>query len=206
MNIEVKNSVKPVDYIESMKILEQRVVDVNLGKKSELLWILEHNTVYTAGTSANEIDLIDKNVKPIKTNRGGKYTLHSPGQKVVYFVLNLNKRKKDIRFLVQKIEECIIKILEEYKIKSYPDKKNIGIWIKNESQVMKIAAIGIRVRRWVAYHGFSINVSNNLEDYKKIIPCGLDNNKITSIKNEGNKYKNINVNLKKVIGKYLSKI
>ena len=93
MNMEVKNSVKPVDYIDSMKILEERVNDVFVGKKDELLWILEHNTVYTAGTSANEKDLIDKNIKAIKTNRGGKYTLHSPGQKVVYFVLNLNNRE-----------------------------------------------------------------------------------------------------------------
>ena len=185
MNMEVKNSVKPVDYIDSMKILEERVSDVFEGKKDELLWILEHNTVYTAGTSANEIDLIDKNVKPIKTNRGGKYTLHSPGQKVVYFVLNLNKRKKDIRFLVQKIEECIIKTLEEYKIKSYPDKKNIGIWVGTENNSMKVAAIGIRVKRWIAYHGFAINVSNDLSKYKKIVPCGIKDKKITSLQELG---------------------
>ena len=185
MDMEVKNSVKPVDYIDSMKILEERVSDVFEGKKDELLWILEHNTVYTAGTSANEIDLIDKNVKPIKTNRGGKYTLHSPGQKVVYFVLNLNKRKKDIRFLVQKIEECIIKILEEYKIKSYPDKKNIGIWVRTENNSMKVAAIGIRVKRWIAYHGFAINVSNDLSKYKKIVPCGIKDKKITSLQELG---------------------
>jgi len=185
MDMEVKNSVKPVDYIDSMKILEERVSDVFEGKKDELLWILEHNTVYTAGTSANEIDLIDKNVKPIKTNRGGKYTLHSPGQKVVYFVLNLNKRKKDIRFLVQKIEECIIKTLEEYKIKSYPDKKNIGIWVGTENNSMKVAAIGIRVKRWIAYHGFAINVSNDLSKYKKIVPCGIKDKKITSLQELG---------------------
>ena len=95
MNIEVKNTVKPVDYTESMKILENRVEDVYLGKKDEFLWILEHKTVYTAGASSNEKDLLDKNIKVVKTNRGGKYTLHSPGQKVIYFVLDLNKRGKD---------------------------------------------------------------------------------------------------------------
>ena len=125
MNIEVKNTVKPINYAKSMKILESRVKDVLLGKKDELLWILEHNTVYTAGTSADDKDLIDKSIKIIKTNRGGKITLHSPGQKVIYFVLNLNKRKKDIRNLVDQIESCIINILKEYKIKSYPDKKNM---------------------------------------------------------------------------------
>ena len=192
MDMEVKNSVKPVDYIDSMKILEERVSDVFEGKKDELLWILEHNTVYTAGTSANEIDLIDKNVKPIKTNRGGKYTLHSPGQKVVYFVLNLNKREKDIRKLVSNIENCIIKTLENYNIKSYPDKKNIGIWIKDNNDLKKIGAIGIRVKRWIAYHGFSLNVSNDLSKYKEIIPCGIKDRGISSLKELGVKnYNNI---------------
>ena len=114
MNMEVKNSVKPVDYIDSMRILEKRVNDVILGKKDELLWILEHELVYTAGISANKSDVKDKNIKIVKTNRGGKITLHSPGQRVIYFVLNLNKRKKDIRFLVRQIEKCIIQILNEY--------------------------------------------------------------------------------------------
>ena len=181
MNIEVKNSVKPVDYIDSMKILENRVNDVFLGKKDELLWILEHNTVYTAGTSANEKDLLDKNIQVIKTNRGGKLTLHSPGQKIVYFVLNLNKRKKDIKFLVKNIENCIIKILNEYNIKSYPDKKNIGIWVGNKNKPEKIAAIGIRVKKWVAYHGFALNISNDLTKYDKIVPCGIKDKKITSL-------------------------
>ncbi len=185
MKIEVKNSEKPVDYLESMKFLEQRVNDVILGKKKELLWILEHPTVYTAGKRANKNDLLDKNLKVITTNRGGKYTLHSPGQKVVYFVLNLNKRKKDIRKLINKIEECIIKVLNEYKVKSYADKKNIGIWIENKNNEEKIAAIGIRVKKWVAYHGFSINIYNDLTKYKKIVPCGIKNKGVTSFKEIG---------------------
>ena len=158
MQIEVKNSVNPVDYKESMNILEGRVEDVLKGRKNELLWILEHKTVYTAGTTANKNDVMDKSIHIIKTNRGGKHTLHSPGQKVVYFVLNLNRRKKDVRQLVNNVENCIIEVLKEYKITSYTDKKNIGIWVKNKSDSMKIAAIGIRVKRWIAYHGFSINV------------------------------------------------
>ena len=192
MNIEVKNSVKPVDYNESMKILERRVEEVLLGKKNELLWILEHNTVYTAGTSSNDGDLIDKSTKVIKTNRGGKHTLHSPGQKIIYFVLNLNKRGKDIRKLVTNVENCIIDILREYKIKSYPDKKNIGIWVGNKKNSKKIAAIGIRVKKWIAFHGFSLNISNDLSKYKKIIPCGIKNKGITSFKDIKIKnYKNI---------------
>jgi len=183
--MEVKNSVKPLDYIESMKILEKRVKDVSLGKKSELLWVLEHNTVYTKGKSANEKDLIDKNIKVVNTNRGGKYTLHSPGQKIAYFVLDLNKRKKDIRKLVNDIENCIIDILYEYEIMSFKDKKNVGIWVGDKKNSMKIAAIGIRVKKWIAYHGFSINVSNDLSKYKSIIPCGIKDKGVTSIKEFG---------------------
>ena len=193
MNIEVKNSVKPIDYIESMKVLEQRVHDVFLGKKDELLWIIEHKPVYTAGISSKEIDLLDKNLNVIKTNRGGKYTYHGPGQKVVYFVLNLNKREKDIKKLVGKIENCIMEILKEYKIESYTDNKNIGIWVGGKKNSMKIAAIGIRVKKWIAYHGFSLNISTDLSKYNKIIPCGIKDKGITSLKNIGvNNYNNIN--------------
>ena len=193
MNIEVKNSIKPIDYNRSMKILEKRVQDVMLEKKEEFLWILEHKTVYTAGISANKKDLLDKNLPIFKTNRGGMYTVHSPGQKVIYFVLNLNKRKKDIRKLINNIESCIMDILQEYKIKSYPDRNNIGIWVKNGNNSMKIAAIGIRVKKWIAYHGFALNISNDLEKYKKIVPCGIRDKGITSLKNMGIKnYQNIN--------------
>ena len=185
MNIEVKNSVKPIDYIESMKILEQRVHDVFLGRRDELLWIIEHKPVYTAGISSKKIDLLDKKLNVIKTNRGGKCTYHGPGQKVVYFVLNLNKREKDIKKLVGKIENCIMEILKEYKIESYTDNKNIGIWVGSKKNSMKIAAIGIRVKKWIAYHGFSLNISTDLSKYNKIIPCGIIDKGITSLKNIG---------------------
>ena len=188
MTIEVKNSIKPLDYVESINMLEKRVEEVLLGRKNELLWILEHKTVYTGGTSSDQKDLINKSVKIIRTNRGGKYTVHSPGQKIIYFVLNLNKRKKDIRKLVIQIENCVINILKEYKLSSYADKKNIGIWVED----MKIAAIGIRVKKWIAYHGFSLNVSNDLRKYKDIIPCGIKDKGITSLKDLGvNNYNNI---------------
>jgi len=192
MTIEVKNSIKPLDYIECVNTLENRVNDVLLGKKNELLWLLEHNTVYTGGTSSNQKDLINKKIKIIKTNRGGKYTVHSPGQKVIYFVLNLNNRKKDIRNLIDKIESCIIQILKEYNIESYNDSKNIGIWVNKEKKTKKIAAIGIRVKKWIAYHGFSLNVCNDLSKYKGIVPCGIKDKGITSLKEMGIKnYRNI---------------
>ena len=202
MNIEVIKSIKSVDYTKSMKILEKRVHDVFLGKKDELLWILEHNSVYTAGTSSKNTDLLDKNLKVIKTNRGGKHTYHGPGQKVVYFVLNLNKREKDIRKLVSKIEECIMDVLNEYNIKSYPDRKNIGIWVDDNNSQKKIAAIGVRVKKWIAYHGFSLNISNDLTRYNGIIPCGIRNRGITNLKNLGiNNYQDIE---KIIIKKFLN--
>ena len=196
MKIEVKNSVKPIDYIKFMKILDKRVDDILLGKKGELLWIVEHNSVYTAGSSSKDEDLLDKKLNVINTNRGGKHTYHGSGQKVVYFVLNLNKRGKDIRNLVNRIEKCIIRVLKSYKIKSYADRKNIGIWVGKKSNSMKIAAIGIKVKRWIAYHGFALNVSNDLSKYKKIIPCGVKNKGVTNLRKLG--IKNTN-NINKII-------
>tara|TARA_Y100000590_G_scaffold2560_1_gene3391 strand:- start:1892 stop:2509 length:618 start_codon:yes stop_codon:yes gene_type:complete len=182
MIIEVKNSLKTIDYAESMKILEKRVDDVFSGKKPELIWVLEHNPVYTAGTSAKDTDLLDKSINVIKTNRGGKHTYHGPGQKVVYFVIDLNKRGKDIRKFITKIENCIIDVLAEYRIQSFPDKKNIGIWVNNNNKIKKIAAIGIKVKKWIAYHGFALNVCSDLSKYKKIIPCGVKDKDVTNLK------------------------
>jgi len=201
MNIEVKYSKKPVDYIESMKILEKRVDDVFKGKKKEFLWILEHNITYTAGVGSTESDVIDKNTKIVKTNRGGKHTIHSPGQKIAYFVLNLNKRKKDIRLLINQVERCIIDILKEYKIDSYSDKKNIGIWVNSKDKSKKVAAIGIKIKKWVAYHGFALNLSNDLSLYKKIIPCGIKNKGVTNLKELG--IKNFNGIEKIMVEKFL---
>ena len=185
MNIQVKNTIKPIDYLKSIKILEKRANDVLLGKKDEFLWIIEHNSVYTAGTSSKINDLIDKNINVIKTNRGGKHTFHGPGQKVIYFVLNLNKRGKDIRKLVSNIENCIIEILKEYNIKSYADSKNVGVWVGKKENSKKIAAIGVRVKKWIAYHGFSLNVSTDLSKYSGIVPCGIKDKGITSLKELG---------------------
>ena len=177
MSIEIKLNKKPIPYKKAMLFLNKRVEEVKNGDNKELIWILEHPKTFTAGVSFKKDEIIDKKIKLVKTNRGGKITLHNPGQKIIYFVINLNNRKKDIRRFINIIETSIIEFLKILKINAKKDKKNIGIWVKEK----KIAAIGLRVSRWVAFHGLSINISNNINEYLKIVPCGLDNRKITSV-------------------------
>ena len=182
MNIEIKKSIKPVNYFDAINILESRLKNLYENNEQELIWTLEHNEVFTAGTSYKENEIIDKSIKILETNRGGKITYHGPGQLICYFVLDLRK-KKDIRKFITTIEKTIIQTLKFYKIETFPDKDNIGIWHKYNNEVKKIAAIGIRVRKWIAYHGFAININNNLENYKKIIPCGISDKGVTNLKN-----------------------
>ena len=182
MNIEIKKSIKPINYFDAIDILESRLKDLYENNEQELIWILEHNEVFTAGTSYKENEIIDKSIKILETNRGGKITYHGPGQLICYFVLDLRK-KKDIRKFITIIEKTIIQTLKFYKIETFPDKDNIGIWHKSNNEVKKIAAIGIRVSKWIAYHGFAININNDLENYKKIIPCGISDKGVTNLKN-----------------------
>ena len=182
MNIEIKKSIKPVNYFDAINILETRLQDLYENNGQELIWTLEHNEVFTAGTSYKENEIIDKSIKILETNRGGKITYHGPGQLICYFVLDLRK-KKDIRKFITIIEKTIIQTLKFYKIETFPDKDNIGIWHKYNNEVEKIAAIGIRVSKWIAYHGFAININNDLENYKKIIPCGISDKGVTNLKN-----------------------
>ena len=182
MNIEIKKSIKPVNYFDAINILESRLKDLYENNEQELIWTLEHNEVFTAGTSYKDNEIIDKSIKILKTNRGGKITYHGPGQLICYFVLDLRK-KKDIRKFITTIEKTIIQTLKFYKIETFPDKDNIGIWYKYNNEVKKIAAIGIRVSKWIAYHGFAININNDLENYKKIIPCGISDKGVTNLKN-----------------------
>ena len=193
MKIEIKRSTKPVEYKEAIDFLEKRLVQINQKKETELIWILEHPNIYTAGTSYNENEILDKSINVVKTNRGGKITYHGPGQSICYFVIDLNKRKKDIRKFLNVIESTIIETLKKYNINSFSDRKNIGIWTKLNNNNKKIGAIGIKVRRWVAYHGFSININNDLRKYKNIIPCGITNKGITNLKEiKDQNYKNLN--------------
>ena len=182
MNIEIKKSIKPVNYFDAINILESRLKDLYEKNEQELIWTLEHNEVFTAGTSYKDNEIIDKSIKILETNRGGKITYHGPGQLICYFVLDLRK-KKDIRKFITTIEKTIIQTLKFYKIETFPDKDNIGIWHKYNNEVKKIAAIGIRVSKWIAYHGFAININNDLENYKKIIPCGISDKGVTNLKN-----------------------
>ena len=182
MNIEIKKSIKPVNYFDAINTLESRLKNLYENNEQELIWTLEHNEVFTAGTSYKENEIIDKSIKILETNRGGKITYHGPGQLICYFVLDLRK-KKDIRNFINVIEKTIIQTLKFYKIETFPDKDNIGIWHKYNNEVKKIAAIGIRVSKWIAYHGFAININNDLENYKKIIPCGISDKGVTNLKN-----------------------
>ena len=183
MSIEIKKSEKPVIYEDAKKLMEERLLNVDLNKSNELIWTLEHPDIYTAGTSYNKSDILDKSIKILKTNRGGKITYHGPGQLICYFVIDLKKRKKDIRKFISIIEKTIIETLDFFNIKSFSDKENIGIWNKENGKTKKVAAIGVRVSKWIAYHGFAININNNLENYKKIIPCGISDKGVTNLKN-----------------------
>ena len=186
MSIEIKKSIKPVNYFDAIDFLEKRVTKVNINDANELIWILEHPSIFTAGTSFNENDILDKSIKIVKTSRGGKITWHGPGQLVCYFVINLNNRKKDIRKFLNIIENSIIASLKKFGINSYSDRKNIGIWTKINNKEKKIGAIGIKVKKWIAYHGFSININSSMSNYKKIIPCGIKGKEITSLKKINN--------------------
>ena len=182
MNIEIKKSRKPVNYNDAKKLMEMRLLDIDKNNAKELIWILEHDHIYTAGTSYDENEILNKSIKILKTNRGGKITYHGPGQLICYFVLDLKKRGKDIRRLISLIEKTIIDTLKSYEIKTFADKKNIGIWFNDKKEIKKVAAIGVRVSKWIAYHGFSININNDLQRYKAIIPCGIKNKGVTSLK------------------------
>ncbi len=182
MSIEIKRSIKPVDYSYAINLMEKRLEKVINNNANELIWFLEHDEIYTAGTSFNQSDVLDKSIKIVKTSRGGKITCHSPGQLICYFVIDLSKREKDIRKFIITLENSIIDTFKEFKIITSSDRKNIGIWINHNQESKKIAAIGVRVKKWVAYHGFSININNNLNYFKKIVPCGLKNKKVISLK------------------------
>ena len=180
MNIEIKKSIKPINYSDAINFLEKRLEDLHKNNDKELIWTLEHNEIFTAGTSYKENEILDNSINLIKTKRGGKITCHAPGQLICYFVLDLRK-KRDIRKFISCIEKSIIETLKDYKIETFSDKDNVGIWHKKNHTINKVAAIGIRIKKWIAYHGFAININNNLDLYKKIIPCGIEDKGVTNL-------------------------
>ena len=205
MTIEIKKSVKPIKYKSAIDALENRLEQIKLKNNKELIWILEHEEIFTGGTSFSESEILDKSINFIKTNRGGKITYHGPGQLIFYFVIDLSKRGKNIKKLINTIEKTIIDTLKNYNIYCFADRKNVGIWFRHRSgKIDKIAAIGIKVKKWIAYHGFAINISNDLNAYKKIVPCGIRGRGVSNLNMiKKQNYKNIENDL---IKNFLSNI
>ena len=178
-----------VNYPESVKIMEKRIENISSKKKSELIWFLEHPSIYTAGTSADKKDLLEKNIFPVfKSSRGGEYTYHGPGQRIVYIMLDLRERNYDIRSFVNALETSVMDTLNDLGVKSLLIKGKVGVWIKssikNQSE-KKISSIGLRVRKGITFHGISINIKPNLDHFNGIISCGNKNNGVTSLKELG---------------------
>lgn len=176
----------PIDYPEALTFMEQRVRDIAGGSKNECLWFLEHPPLYTAGTSAQSADLLNNDKFPVyKAGRGGQFTYHGPGQRVVYLMLDLGRRGRDIKCFVRQIENWIIATLASFNIEGHIIPGRVGVWVRRPDlgadRFDKIAAIGIRVRRWVSFHGISINVEPQLDHYEGIIPCGIRDQGVTSM-------------------------
>ena len=180
-----------VEYPDALRVMDERVDLIQKGNAKELVWLLEHPPLYSAGTSAKPKDLLTPNRFPVfKTGRGGQYTYHGPGQRVVYIMLDLNRRQRDIRAFVFSLETWIINTLAKFNIRGERRSDRIGIWVRrtdlnNSDREDKIGAIGIRIKRWVTLHGISINVSPDLEHFGGIIPCGIDGYGVTSFEDIG---------------------
>jgi len=177
---------KPVAYPGAVTFMENRVADIVANKAPECLWFLEHPPLYTAGTSANPTDLLRHDRFPVyETKRGGEYTYHGPGQRVVYLMLDLRQRGRDVRCFVRQVENWIIQTLGDFNIKAHITPGRVGVWVprpdKGNAREDKIAAIGLRIRRWVSFHGISINVEPELEHFSGIVPCGISDQSVTSI-------------------------
>ena len=172
---------RPVPYAEAVETMERRVAEIEAGRAPELIWLLEHPPLYTKGTSAADDELLNAQFPVFQTGRGGRFTYHGPGQRVIYCVMDLRRRGRDVRAHVCRLEEWIIRVLKDFGIKGERREGRIGIWVDNKGKEEKIAAIGVRVRRWITYHGLSFNVSPDLSHYKGIVPCGLPDFGVTSL-------------------------
>jgi lipoyl(octanoyl) transferase len=173
----------PVDYEPAVEEMEARVAAIRAGTAPEFVWLLEHPALYTAGTSAREEDLLDPSRLPVhRTGRGGRYTYHGPGQRIAYVMLDLSRRDRDVRCHVHRLEEWIIRTLARFDIRGERREGRVGIWVvRHGGEEEKIAAIGVRVRHWVTYHGLAVNVDPELDHYRGIIPCGIAEHGVTSL-------------------------
>ncbi|MDA8760397.1 lipoyl(octanoyl) transferase LipB [Amylibacter sp.] len=186
---------KFINYPDALEQMEQIVSGLISGNDLEHVWLLEHPELYTAGTSANLSDLIDPDLFPVySSQRGGQYTYHGPGQRIAYTMLDLNKRGKDVRKYVYSLEEWIIQTLAEFDIKGERRKDRVGVWVVRDDKPPsssgqfledKIAAVGVRLRKWISFHGIAINVNPNLNHYKGIVPCGIQQHGVTSLADLG---------------------
>ena len=195
MSIEIKKQYELVDYKQSVEFMKARVGQVINETNKEMLWFLSHDHIYTQGTSASENEILKKNkIKIVKTNRGGKTTYHGPGQRIIYFIINLNKRKKDIRQFISIIESSLMEFLKKYDVDCATYKNRVGIWVTGKNgekfnKEEKIGAIGLRLKNWITYHGLSFNINPDMKNYQYINACGLENYRNTSLKELG-----ININ------------
>lgn len=190
--IEWLISDQPIPYPDALSLMDQRVADIRDGKAPEMVWLLEHPPLYTAGTSAADDELIDHDRFPVyQTGRGGRYTYHGPGQRVAYVMLDLKKRGGDVRKYVCNLEEWVIRTLSDFNIIGERRDGRVGIWVRQGAPNNpvagedKIAAIGVRIRRWVTFHGIAINVDPDLEHFSGIVPCGIAEHGVTSLWDQG---------------------
>jgi lipoyl(octanoyl) transferase len=181
--IEWRIDREPVDYEPAVDEMEARVAAIRAGTAPELVWLLDHPPLYTAGTSARDEDLLDPSRLPVhRTGRGGRYTYHGPGQRIAYVMLDLSRRDRDVRCHVHRLEEWIIRTLARFDIRGERRDGRVGIWVaRHGGEEEKIAAIGVRVRHWVTYHGLAINVDPELDHYRGIVPCGIAEHGVTSL-------------------------
>ncbi|WP_170764466.1 lipoyl(octanoyl) transferase LipB [Ruegeria lacuscaerulensis] len=179
------------DYTDAVAFMEARVAAISAGEADECVWLLEHPPLYTAGTSARIEDLTDPDRFPVyEAKRGGEYTYHGPGQRVAYVMLDLNKRGKDVRRFVKQLEEWVIAALAEFNVHGEIRDGRVGVWVRRDDKPLtvtgkpaedKIAAIGLRLRKWVSFHGISVNVEPDLEHFSGIVPCGITEHGVTSL-------------------------
>lgn len=186
-SVALRTSDTYIAYLEAVETMEERVHNIAQGAEPELIWFLQHPALYTAGTSASSDDLVDpEKFEVFKSGRGGQYTYHGPGQRVVYVMLDLKKRGKDVRAFVCALEDWIIETLAEFGIEGGRRQGRVGVWItKSDGSEAKIAALGIRIRKWVSFHGISINLDPDLAHFSGIVPCGISEHGVTSFKDLG---------------------
>jgi len=188
MTIEWTITEQPIEYNDAIAVMEDTVADIRAGKSPEQVWLLEHPPLYTGGTSAKQSDLVNPRFPVFETGRGGQYTYHGPGQRVGYAMLNLKERQQtpDIKQYVSSLEQWIIDTIAEFGIKGERREGRVGIWVvKPDKTEAKIAAIGVRVRHWVTFHGISINLNPDLSHFNGIVPCGISDAGVTSFKDLG---------------------